>query len=571
MKPNLRRRFNELNRLLATKADALHRDLVDCWLSEVAFRYGSSARKYPSLSSPEDLAKDLAHFTVEPADAGSVGEIFLLSQAKALVSKYPYPLRGLDTLAETGAWNKFIAAEQSCKVVNESLSARATEAELHHLRGFVSYVLRDFSLEEVYSGVAFGPGTAIGIQGQDTASYRKVLSKWSVSPGAIDYARAFAHAHPQVLEVLVDPKDYAADERVFYEAFSNRVEVVDHNNVLFVPKTTLTRRSIAVEPLLNNWIQTGVDHAMRERLRAIGNDLRDQSRNQQMAWEGSFDAEDGFCTIDLSSASDSISTALVEAILPSEWFHHLNRWRSRNFKYNGVIHRYEKFCSMGNSFCFPLQTTIFLAACSAVGAGTVGIDFRVYGDDIIVRKKFFEPVVDLLGRLGFQVNKSKTFSSGFFRESCGGDYWQGVDVRPAELKNRLDNVQSIFSFHNALLRSDMCGMHTQGLRQILFAAVPEDFRFVAPNWAVTSDGAFRREYTDPSFLSSPHVRRKPEVWGWEWKELSARPVNRPGWYNRSRREAEAALLYAGLSGSSSDGYNYLRRKTHTKLQLVAGG
>lgn len=571
MKPKLKHRLKELDRLFATRSGELHRALVECWLSEVAYRYGECERKYPDLGSSESLAQSLSCYTYEPAEAGSVGRAFFLAQAKALVSKYPYQLRGLNARAEEDAWRKFIGAEDNCRRTNESLSTLVSEAEMHRLRGFCAFVLREFSLNEVYSGVAFGPGAAMGIQGQDTASYRKVLSRWSVSRSSVDYARAFTHAHPQLLEVLVTPEEYAADEGCFYKAFADRVDLVDHNKVLFVPKTTLTRRSIAVEPLLNNWIQTGVDSAMRDRLAHVGNDLRDQFANQRMAWEGSFDEENGFCTIDLSSASDSISNRLVEAILPYEWFYHLNRWRSTSFSYRGVIHRYEKFCSMGNSFCFPLQTLIFLAACSAVNAGTVGVDFRVYGDDIIVRKKYFEPVTDLLGRMGFTVNRSKTFSRGFFRESCGGDYWQGVDVRPAELKAPLDSLQRIFSFHNALLRSDVCEMHTQGLRQILFDAVPEDFRFVAPLFAATTDGAFRRDVTDHAFLVSPHVKRDPHVHGWRWKQIETRPVHRPGWYNRSRREAEAALLYAGLSGSSSDGYNYLRRKTRTKLQLRAGG
>lgn len=571
MKPSTQRRFKELNRKLADQADKLHRSLVDCWLSEVAFRYGGSARRYPRLSSKEDLAEDLGHFAVEPTEVGSVGEIFLLSQAKALVSKYPYSVKGLDSFAEEAAWRKFIDAEASCQTINECLDTRVSDAELHHMRGFIAYVLRDFSLDEVYSGVAFGPGAAVGIQGQDTASYRKMLSRWSVSRGVVDYARAFAHAHPQVLEVLTDPQDYLQSENAFYRAFSERVDLVEHNKVLFVPKTTLTRRSIAVEPLLNNWIQTGADSVMRDRLARVGNDLRDQTRNQQMAWEGSFDEKDGFCTIDLSSASDSIALRVVEEVLPPEWFYHLNRWRSKNFSYRGVIHRYEKFCSMGNSFCFPLQTLIFLSACSAVSAGRLGIDYRVYGDDIIVRKPFFEPVVDLLGRLGFSVNSRKTFHKGFFRESCGGDYWQGVDVRPAELKTRLDSVQKIFTFHNALMRSDVCESYTSGMREILISSIPEDFRFVAPNRETVTDGAFRISVSDPRFLSSPHVRRNSEICGWDWKEIGTRPVNRSGWYNRSQREAEAALLYAALSGSSPDGYNYLRRRTKTRLLAMQGG
>jgi len=309
-----------------------------------------------------------------------------------------------------------------------------------------------------------------------------------------------------------------------------------------------------------------------------------------MAWEGSFDLEDGFCTIDLSSASDSISTNLVKLLLPDDWFYLLNRLRSPSFSYNGVSRRYEKFCSMGNGFCFPLQTLIFLSVCSACEGGRIAVDYRAYGDDIIVRKSKFSAVTDLLGRCGFTLNGKKTFSSGVFRESCGGDFWQGVDVRPAELES-LSSLSEVFVFHNLLRSSDMCEMYMSSVKEYLWTLIPEDVRFVVPlgieaSWLPgaipkrprfhhvkpeVAMGGFALEMHDERFLSSPHVRRNTHIQGWEFKELIERPRHVVSGYGRDPRQVDAAILYAALSGSSPDGYNNLRRSTKTDVRWRAHG
>jgi hypothetical protein len=53
---------------------------------------------------------------------------------------------------------------------------------------------------------------------------------------------------------------------------------------------------------------------------------------------------------------------------------------------------------------------------------------RVYGDDIIVPVEYVFAVVSRLEAFGFKVNKNKSFWSGYFRESCGKDYYEGTDV-----------------------------------------------------------------------------------------------------------------------------------------------
>jgi len=78
---------------------------------------------------------------------------------------------------------------------------------------------------------------------------------------------------------------------------------------------------------------------------------------------------------------------------------------------------------------------LFAAACRAVGAKTG--DFLVYGDDIIVPTSVVDELVKLLGFLGFEVNTEKSFSDPDlrFRESCGLDAYNGVDVTPVYVRS----------------------------------------------------------------------------------------------------------------------------------------
>jgi hypothetical protein len=54
----------------------------------------------------------------------------------------------------------------------------------------------------------------------------------------------------------------------------------------------------------------------------------------------------------------------------------------------------------------------------------------VYGDDIIVPTEMATSTMVTLETFGLRVNHSKSYCTGFFRESCGGDYYKGVDITP---------------------------------------------------------------------------------------------------------------------------------------------
>jgi hypothetical protein len=116
--------------------------------------------------------------------------------------------------------------------------------------------------------------------------------------------------------------------------------------------------------------------------------------------------------------------------------------------------RLEKFSSMGNGYTFELETITFAAIAMSVCHDCVlGRDVHVFGDDIIVPSRHATEVCELLSLLGFSLNVKKTFLEGSFRESCGGDYYDGVGVRPYQLKESPNEPQQIIAFANGLRRA----------------------------------------------------------------------------------------------------------------------
>jgi hypothetical protein len=110
-----------------------------------------------------------------------------------------------------------------------------------------------------------------------------------------------------------------------------------------------------------------------------------------------------------------------------------------------------KFAGMGNALTFPVQSVCFAAVSIAAILDAEGSSpsywkcrrasrhIRVYGDDIIVSRKYAHQVVNWLQDVGLQVNIKKSFLEGNFKESCGVDAYKGVDITPFYLKHRPDD------------------------------------------------------------------------------------------------------------------------------------
>jgi len=222
--------------------------------------------------------------------------------------------------------------------------------------------------------------------------------------------------------------------------------------VVFVPKTQVTPRVIAVEPVCMQYAQQALkDKLVRllERNRYTGGHInfRDQTVNQALALDASKTGY--FATLDMSEASDRVSLAHVTGMLENlpafrQWV--LACRSTRAELPDGRVIDLKKFASMGSALCFPVEALVFymsiiasriLRADVAVDSRSVrfyGRDTFVYGDDLIVPADEASAICDDLDSLGFKVNRRKSFWTGKFRESCGVDAYDGVNVTPTYLR-----------------------------------------------------------------------------------------------------------------------------------------
>jgi hypothetical protein len=445
---------------------------------------------------------------------GSPDEHFRMHQLAALIRKYPLPDAVTGYTPDATARATFAKAEHRCKRYNQRLAAvkrtgRDRDGTLfYHMRGFIMSVLGPSpNLQQIFRSCDITGGAAIGVHGNATNVARKLSAeRWTVSPRAFPYALAAIRNNFHMVELLLAREGqqiFCIDYDKLADVVRERVSWVCYNKLSFVPKTAKTSRSIAVEPFLNSFLEKGIDTIMRRKLLKIGLDLRRQEPNQELARRGSVEVGNPYCTIDLSSASDTIASDLVLELVPPEWGDLLDAVRCHYYEDEGVIRKYHKFVSMGNGFCFPLQTLIFASVChaAAVMRGCVP-DYRVYGDDIIVRKEIFDDVMLALDRLGFLPNSRKTFSEGPFRESCGTDWFAGVNVRPIYIDKPLNSWERIYGLHNqSLRRENHVRNYFRTIREVLFETVPSAVRlcsYVDPGVnSANDDGVYRLSTEEP--------------------------------------------------------------------------
>lgn len=223
--------------------------------------------------------------------------------------------------------------------------------------------------------------------------------------------------------------------------------------VVQVPKTLKTPRTISVEPSHMMLMQQSVCSFLYTVLESgfLGfNSIRftDQTVNREKARVGSLDGQ--LSTIDLSDASDLVSNQLVKRMLRTapSLLDYIQAARSGRARLpDGNILVLNKYASMGSALCFPIESMVFLTIVVSALVEQSGkrpsarlvrdlckkVD--IYGDDIIVPSETAPGVVKMLEDFGLRVNRNKSFFTGLFRESCGGDYYQGHDVTPVYVRH----------------------------------------------------------------------------------------------------------------------------------------
>jgi hypothetical protein len=237
------------------------------------------------------------------------------------------------------------------------------------------------------------------------------------------------------------------DRKSWFEGL-NRVRKGDScAKVALVPKDSRGPRLISMEPLEIQWIQQGlaqkiVSWVEHHPLTRGSVNFTDQSINGRLALSSSFDRK--FATIDLKDASDRVTVALVKAIFPDDLVDALLAARTDLTALpSGRLVPLSKFAPMGSALCFPIMALTIWALVNAevldapISRSAYHGRCFVYGDDLIVASKRVDSVTSRLEAYGLRVNQDKSFSKGFFRESCGVDAWHGVDVTPYKVKKPL--------------------------------------------------------------------------------------------------------------------------------------
>lgn len=410
------------------------------------------AVRYVKCGRLSDLMRILAG---EAHVAPSHVESFAIAQIQALFKKRQDLGHGIDRSA--AALELFLLSERICAETNRKLRApddpdyRDRAVLIHKMQRKISEVLGSVPPIDSFD-FGFGPGQNVGC-----TKITNVAKKLSVS------ATSTVDALPFLKQALGTPD-------VYWPGLS-KLTIVDSSRFTTVPKTWKVDRGIIIEPIVNTFLQKGLGSYIRRRLLTkAGINLLDQSINRYLALKGSRDGT--LATIDLSMASDTIASVLVLDLLPPDWFDLLYACRCHHTTLPGGARvELEKFSSMGNGYTFELESLIFWALCSSVTEGEIS----VYGDDLIVPASDYPRVIAALELLGFLPNKEKSFGSGPFRESCGGDYFGGVNVRPFYLKEAV-RYADIFRLHNWCLSSG----RLMGLIPLLLELVPKPIKVWGP-------------------------------------------------------------------------------------------
>lgn len=238
-----------------------------------------------------------------------------------------------------------------------------------------------------------------------------------------------------------------------YSPCPSWADELDVSEVLFVPKDSRGPRTIVREPFLSlgyqmsyfDFLSKNLEYYSRHRI-----NFQDQSRNQRLACASSVTRE--YATLDLKDASDSVSYAIIRHIFRYSnglLSFVLNRTDTTQLP-SGKRVTLRKLSGMGSGLTFPTMALLIHLAITRAIVDNTGLSYNfvrgvvyVYGDDIIVPRKYYQLAVSALTRVGLHVNLDKSFHKGLFRESCGGDYYNGQDV--SFVRCKLPNSEKFYS------------------------------------------------------------------------------------------------------------------------------
>lgn len=299
----------------------------------------------------------------------------------------------------------------------------------------------------------FGNGASATLPRKLAQRPNKFRHGLSATRGLLCAAKQLIAQSPMWCDILMSQKDVLyCDALGTVSSSLDTVKVVSGGVFDLVRKDNEIDRVIIKEPELNGFVQKGIGREMRSRLRKYtkwvpeGINLNTSGDlNSDLAKQGSLDGHIG--TVDGKQASDSITLSACDFLLPTKWYDLLCAARSPYVIVDGKHHRLQMMSGMGNGFTFELESIIFyaigLACAERSKCPFAELSVSIHGDDLTVPSDVMWFVREAYAELGISINKTKSFSEGPFRESCGGHWFNGRSVKPFYVK-----------FSNGLVRGD---------------------------------------------------------------------------------------------------------------------
>jgi len=396
--------------------------------------------------------------------------------------------------------------------------------------------------EYVIDNSSWGPGASLQIKRRDASSFKKFRDERGLTKDASIVIPFMEKFYPHLMD-----KPYCIE---------------DGDRFVVVPKNAKIDRVILIQPGWNLWFQKGIGKHIRSKLKRSGLNLNTAPESNMLLCKQS--SKTGhLATVDFSSASDQIAIEPLREVLPPDWFRLLDLFRSK--RSSDATHTWDKFSSMGNGFTFELESLLFYAialiSCEINGDSIEGVS--VFGDDVILpvtSLMLFHHISELFG---FSLNTKKSFSSGYFRESCGSHFFDGVDCKPVFLKEKISDVQGVFKIYNAIRRMSHrscsfmgCDASFEKCCKLISRMIPIRYRFRIPDGL--GDVGFISNFDEatPSKLKDGHS-------GYAFRALIDIPLN--------LESVEPAILMVRLTEHSdvSRSNNYeIKARTRKRVKFL---
>lgn len=333
-----------------------------------------------------------------------------------------------------------------------------TRLDLIRAKHEIADLLGGFKLPRVATRFPKGESNRTSQGEVSFAAKFSIDQQWTVGASSIGYAAQLCYNTPSLKKMLKEhayklyPKRYFEDGVGGFPVYLRMFKAVcdvECARLTTIRKDNEWDRVISMEPTFSMICQLAVSDGLRK---CLWDKWSYRVEDRAALHASMLKIGPEWATIDLKNASNSNWRQRVIDMWPSRVVRQLEKHRSCTFEYGterGVRYFSPRMLSpMGNGFTFEVMTISLLALVRALDP--LG---SVFGDDIIIRRQHVPRLMNMLSALGWQVNATKSFWEGNFRESCGAFFDHGGNgyIKSFDLEYPMDDLDSIVATNKLYL------------------------------------------------------------------------------------------------------------------------